>query len=184
MKLSQQERTILANQYTILETLARQAKNDRDVKFWQSKWEIVTSGYEALYGDLVPGVEETTTSAEECRFVTDVLQMYRGIQISYDALDEKDRAGIDPSDLAFGGFDGNNETSLYGYAQFFCEDYEPSPRFKELTEVEGFAFNSHMPRSAQYRAMLAKWQEASGRQSRFGPAKMTRDQLISVLAAE
>lgn len=59
----------------------------------------------------------------------------------------------DPRDVTFPGFDGNNESDLRSIAQALRKN----DRFRETLGAE--VKNSHMPTTAMYRRMIAKWRE-------------------------
>ena len=77
MNLSGTERWILSNQYHILEKLT---KNKSQAAEYAHYREILESGYEALYPNLVDRVLEKTLSPEACKEVQDVLVMYLHLQ--------------------------------------------------------------------------------------------------------
>ena len=59
-------------------------------------------------------------SVEECRYVYDVLDLYRVLIRSYGEL--KDKEGLTPDDVKFAGFDGNNETKRWAFARHLKEE--------------------------------------------------------------
>ena len=103
MELTKKERLTLYNQYEILKRL------DPDgVEYYNVKQEILINGFKANYDDLVNGfMEETPVEVSE--FVVDVLQMYRTLNNSYLELTEEEKNNINLYDIAFKGFDGNEE---------------------------------------------------------------------------
>jgi uncharacterized protein YfbU (UPF0304 family) len=52
---------------------------------------------------------------EECKYVYDVLDLHRILIQSYEAL--TDKKGLTPDDVRFRGFDGNNETKRWAFAE-------------------------------------------------------------------
>ncbi|MBN9654708.1 YfbU family protein [Halobacillus sp. GSS1] len=153
MSLSNSERLILLNQYSILEKL------DPDYEaYYGLKKEIVENGYVQDYGELyqtlAEEVEEITTKE-----VWDILQMYRSITFSYDKL--KDKEGLEKTDIKFRGFDGNNETTHMFYTKFVLHKLD---RYKELWDDEKYPdYNTHSPRLEKYRRMLKVWKLESDR---------------------
>jgi uncharacterized protein YfbU (UPF0304 family) len=143
MKLTDTERLILANQYEILALLDEQQSYSH-----KRSADALLSGYEYEYdqldqrlsrgGDVLPD--------EECKFVWRVLGMYDDLQRVAATAD----SGIDPKDVVFMGFDGNNETKYMGYAQYIRRD---KYRFQVLA-VMGEDLNSHMHSLMMYARML------------------------------
>ena len=87
---------------------------------------------------------------EECKYVYDVLDLYHTLIQSYDAL--TDKQGLTPEDVRFRGFDGNNESKRWAFA----EHLQKQGKWKE-TLTGGV--NSHsMTTMSLYPRMLAKFQ--------------------------
>lgn len=111
--------------------------------YWAPKWEM--SG---LFHD-----EEDDPS--DVHFVGEVLDMWSFIERSYERLDEKEKARIETEaqpfgrDVQFPGFDGNNESSLLGIANFFIK------KMDRFVEFKGRDLNSHFPTVDMYKRMLA-----------------------------
>jgi len=88
--------------------------------------------------------------AQECRYVFDVLNMYRMLRNGYDEL--KDKSGIAEADIRFRGFDGNNETKRYAFAEFL----QKTGKWQEVL-VGGL--NSHTETTIQrYPRMLERFE--------------------------
>ena len=133
MNLSKTERLILANQFQLLST------QDNDYFGKERCLQFVTilmDGYELLYDEIFSGMNEEV-SAETCRFVLDVLSMYRTISNCFYRLPEKT---LTEEDIAFAGFDGNEETKEYSFLNFFISDYY---RFRDLKGNKWMEVNSH-----------------------------------------
>ena len=163
MKLTKTERLILANQYRILEELeAKEAERYRNHRI------ALEEGYALHFSDAFQNISDEM-SEEECRFVLDVLDLYRALHFSYKKL--KDKAGIDATFVNFPGFDGNNEPHHLAYCEYFCERLG---RFAELGPVP----NSHMQMLDIYRRTLHAW-EAIGR-----PHELTKDQISDFQMAQ
>jgi uncharacterized protein YfbU (UPF0304 family) len=73
-KLTRVERTLLRNQYAILEKLDPE-NADRYARLRQ----VVERGYTIFYSEAL--VDEGELSAEDCRYVMDVLDMFRKDEI-------------------------------------------------------------------------------------------------------
>ena len=133
MTLSKVERLTLANQFQLL--------SEQDNEYYDKKRclqfvTILMDGYELLYDDIFSGMDEEVSS-EQCRFVLDVLSMYRIISNSFHRLS---KTTLTEEDIAFAGFDGNEETKEYSFLKFFINDYD---RFRELKKNKYMEENSH-----------------------------------------
>ena len=153
MKLEKIERLILGNQFRILEKLYPD-----EADYYSKHRKAIEEGYvlhyewafEQLFDEL---------SEEECKEVLDVLDMYRAITSSYEKI--KDKHTIDSPFLKFKGFDGNNESKLMGYTQYFINVLE---RYEELKYDQPYAdFNSHARMMDNYRRMLDEWKRCKDR---------------------
>lgn len=111
--------------------------------YWAPKWEM---------SELFHGEEDDPSNVH---FVGDVLDMWSFIERSYERLDEKEKARIEAEAKPFGtdvqlpGFDGNNESSLLGIANFLIK------KMGRFVEFEGRDLNSHFPTVEMYKRMLA-----------------------------
>ncbi|MFD2628718.1 YfbU family protein [Oceanobacillus kapialis] len=147
MEISKAERLILANQFRILAE-----SNPQDKHLIRA--EILERGYEALYNDEIFNLLSEEMDQEEGDFVIDVLSMYRGIDDSYENL--QDKQNLSEREITFPGFDGNYETRYYGFTKFFIQDYS---RFAEIDERCNGNFNSHRELIPKYRRMLETWNQ-------------------------
>lgn len=107
LKLTDTERLILANQYEILAALK---KDDS----YASIAEELRDGHEWLYQQhfdyFSPNLRE-----EDAVFVVTILGIYSDLRDSYEQL--ADKSGIEPHQVQFQGFDGNNEGELLAFAR-------------------------------------------------------------------
>ena len=113
---------------------------------------ILQHGYEQEYHKVFNPIWGEGIRKEDCRFVMDVLDMHKALQVSYAALGDKE--GIDPKDLRFSGFDGNHETELMSYTEYLRDEGE---RWKE--ELTNAPMNSHTRRREFYTRMMQPWEE-------------------------
>jgi uncharacterized protein len=150
MKLTEAQRWILINQYEILAHL-----DPKQSSRYEDAIEALQNGYELDYRRL-SGITKETLPAKAAREVRDVLNLYRAITNSYKDLEDK--TGIDPSDIEFPGFDGNDEEEgrLYLYTEWYL-NLDGGRYFPELNKANDC--NSHRPMLATYRRMLAAWRE-------------------------
>ena len=154
----------LINQLLILEKLYPE-----EADYYARNRKALENGYELHYSWLTENISDGL-SEEECKEVLDILDMYRSITFSWQRLHEGEEL---PEKLKFRGFDGNNETALMSYVQYFVIDLE---RFDELTYgKEHPYFNSHFPMLDKYRRMLSVWKKYD--------FDLTEEQIASVMEA-
>lgn len=168
MELSDKDRLILYNQYEILKIL-----NPQEKEYYEVDQEILINGFKANYDDLASGFMDET-SVEVSEFVIDVLQMYRTLNNSYRELNEEEQKEINPKDIMFKGFDGNEEIDYYVYCEFYMNKLN---RFEELKESKYFELNSHRNMVDYYRRKLSLWKEVkTGRYD-----KLTLDNILYIM---
>jgi len=138
ISLDFKERLALVNQYRILEKL-----DSLEAEAYRRAIEILEQGYEFDYHCLDGRIDPKVVPAALSKEVYEILEMYRKLSNGFQCL--PDKSGIDPEDIKFPGFDGNNEVSHLSYCKFLNSErkYEESP-----------AINSHMPTLDIYRRML------------------------------
>lgn len=144
MNLNEQERLILYNQYEILKQISTD-ENDKD--YYERNQEILSKGYEHDYDSLFHF--EDTPKEISCE-VIDILQMFRTLLSSYNNLSNEDKVEISIDDCIFDGFDGNEETVHYAYADWVIKKEN---LYQEFSHCE---MNSHSSRLERYRLMLDK----------------------------
>lgn len=148
MELDKKDRLILSNQLKILEKLYPEESD-----YYARHRKALEEGYALHYNWLFENIYDEM-SAEECKEVLDILDMYRAITFSYQKLEDKGELKSHYY-LKFSGFDGNNETKQMAYAQYFMIDLD---RYKELRyDQPSPDLNSHMQMMPKYRNMLSKW---------------------------
>lgn len=147
MELTLKERLNFSFQLRILESL-----NPEDESFKNMRTAI-EEGYTIHYQDLFEFISEEL-SLNDCRFVLDVLEMYRGLIFS--ALKFKDIDLI--KKVEFRGFDFNDnlESRMAGYARYFVFDLR---RYDEIKTNSNGDFSSHMIMRPKYQKMLSIWKE-------------------------
>jgi uncharacterized protein YfbU (UPF0304 family) len=165
MPLTKTERLILANQQKVLALL-----NPDEAPYHESVQEALLRGYVSAYEQMFDEVDDEFT-IEQCQFVGDALTVYEALQLSYDALEDK--SGIEPRQVLFIGFDGNNESAYLGYARYVRQK---EGRWDYL-RVASKDLNSHMPVVPIYERMIAKHKEFGER------LDLSRDQLMGILGS-
>jgi uncharacterized protein YfbU (UPF0304 family) len=148
MELDKKERLQFSYMLKILEKLYPEEQ-----EYYATNRKAIEEGYELHYSWLTEHLYDGLTK-EECREVLDILEMSRAIIFSFKAI--KEPKELKEEDVMFKGFDGNNETMLMAYAEYFIEDLG---RYQELKESNGGYYNSHFPTIDRYRAMLHSWNQ-------------------------
>jgi uncharacterized protein YfbU (UPF0304 family) len=162
MHLSMTERLILSNQFRILEKLF-----PNESESYSAFQKVLENGYEMHYSEMFQNIDEETMPREQSKEILDILSMYQDMQDCYDKL--SDKSGIDPNQLTFPGFDGNNEADLLGYARYYIEELG---RYNRLRIIY---LNSHHPTINMYRRMLDEWREVQ--------YTVKKEDVIRILAA-
>lgn len=148
MNLTKIERLTLINQFKILKKLENTDDYDENIQ-------ILEEGYSFFYRNIFEHLYEDLSEAD-CKFVRDVLSMYRTIERYKE--DSKD-VGIAKRPFShFAGFDGNEESHLLSFALFELSkdnSWDESKPYRDKPYTDGF--NSHMPARAIYEQMLAAW---------------------------
>jgi uncharacterized protein YfbU (UPF0304 family) len=163
------ERLSLMNQLAILKKLDPEGAED-----YENQIQILHSGYSVLYGEVFQYVYEEMP-LEECEYVFDVLDMHRNLINSFDALNDKQ--GLTPDDVRFRGFDGNNETKRWAFAEYL----QKTGRWKE-TLVGGL--NSHsMTTMYRYPEMLKRYEPIKQKilDSHSGNWQLTAEQIKVII---
>jgi uncharacterized protein YfbU (UPF0304 family) len=134
-----------------LKTLEKLATDEHDRADYARQIELLTSGYELHYRDLVEWFD-VGFSARWCREVIDILSMFADLNWAFDGMPAEQQATVDRHAITFLGFDGNNETRQMAYARFFMFDMN---RFQSLhKQGQETGLNSHCPMLLTYRRML------------------------------
>lgn len=168
--LSPVERLQLANQFQILEKLdpdnAEQYAEARD---------IIVHGYSILY-DKVFGAIYNEMPLDECTYVYDVLDLHRVLIRSFNAL--TDKQGLTEDDVRFRGFDGNNETKRWAFAEYL-------QKAGLWTETLVGGLNSHsMMTMSRYPRMLANFEPIKEQivASHSGNWQLTAEQIREIIS--
>lgn len=163
------ERLSLMNQFAILKQLVPENAED-----YENQIQILHNGYSVLYGEVFQYVYEEMP-LDECEYVFDVLDMHRDLINSFEAL--KDKQGITADDVRFRGFDANNETKRWAFAEYL----QKTGRWKE-TLVGGL--NSHsMTTMDRYPEMLKRYEPIKQTiiDSLSGNWQLTAEQIKNVI---
>ena len=151
IKLTKKER---AEFIYLLKILKNQGDEEYD---YDNMIKALQYGYEYHYSDIFDCLFDEELSADGCREVLDILEMYRGIIFSYINLKREGiQLSLTEDDIRFPGFDGNNECEQMSYTEYFIKDLG---RYDEIEQLSHGYYNSHWPKLGDYRTMLGKWQE-------------------------
>lgn len=168
IKLTRKDRAMFIYLFKILKN---QGDDDYD---YDNMIKALQNGFQNHYSDVFECLYDEELSAEECREVLEILEMYRGITYSYNALKEVGQQGkLTDKDIRFKGFDGNNETKQMSYACYFIIDLD---RYEEIENLANGYYNSHYPMLSKYRQMLSMWN--GYKDTRY---KMNEQQIIDLL---
>jgi uncharacterized protein len=150
--LTMTERLILARLHEVLVRL-----DDEDPEYHQQMVEVLTEGFAGEYDRVFGGIDPEL-SRSDCALVWDILDMFRILGASLNALDAGQRAnlGADMEDrLRFMGFDLSD--SLEGRLLYYVRHLVATDRWSEirprLKEI-GDDGNAHHPCLPSYRRML------------------------------
>jgi hypothetical protein len=168
MDFDKKDRIILINQFKILERLDPDGDTD-----YSEMIEILSNGYSIFYGDINRIVEEEEVSTNDCRFVLDVLDLYRVIERFKES--DEDTTDIEEHSLGtFRGFDGNNESEYLSFTRFLIQT---QGKFQEQLPYEEDNFNSHNLTIHNYRPMIEKWRSLEQ------PRELSKENIIEILEA-
>jgi uncharacterized protein len=161
-ELSMLQRIVLKNQYAILEKL--DPENADQHRF---KREVLEEGYSGLYESTLRLGDEVCSSV--CDQVGCTLEMFRFLRHSYGQL--KDKTGIREADIAFEGFDANDEAGHHAYAEFVIQKFD-WPEFRDGP------MNSHSRGTLpMYRRMLRRYRLAANQYA------LTKGEILNIIDA-
>ncbi|MCE3606847.1 YfbU family protein [Massilia sp. P8910] len=169
LRLSDNERLILSNQYEILAALNPSEKDDNLRLAKQLR-----DGHEWLYRQSFQNLSPLF-SDEETDFVHEILQLYSTLKHSYELLHDKE--GIEAGRMNFPGFDGNDsrEADMRRFAQALKED----GRYEFTLSASPTDLNSHSRAIPGYRRMIAAWRAVGAPSNR-----LTRQQMSAIIEAK
>lgn len=147
IQLTDAERVILANQYDILGHLDKSNQSD-----YALTAAALRDGHAYIYNQRFDWVSPVMDQEKE-EFVLAILGLYSDLNNSLRHFGAG--AGITAEDVAFPGFDGNNESDLYAFSCALAK----SRRYNDLLGEDGK--NSHSPTVDIYQRMLDRSIEVS-----------------------
>ena len=167
MNLTKLERLSLINQFEIRKRLEKTDAYDEWIK-------VLEEGYSLWYSEIFRNLSDDL-SEEDCRFVSNVLSMYRAIHYYRQSAKEPLK---DTTFAEFAGFSGNEEGHLRSFALFEIHK-DNSWDEQKSREQETDRFNSHMPVRDVYERMLRVYKGLT----LDAMSKLTKEQVEQVLAA-
>ncbi|MBD1577898.1 MULTISPECIES: YfbU family protein [Vibrio] len=162
MEMTNAQRLILSNQYSIMEQL--EPANAEKYKRLQT---IVERGYELQMRELIKHfgcIEES-----QCREIIDIMEMYHALQESNNMLADTDKAQVDQRRLQFLGFDIATEHQAVNYVRFLVDSEGLYPQFDKADHY----FNAQMPMTEKYRRMVITWRNCP-RQYHLSATELTQ----------
>ncbi|WP_424475375.1 YfbU family protein [Oceanobacillus kimchii] len=157
--LSFKERLLFANQYEILSRLA----NDKyEKEQYENLRDIFSSGYSRYYSFATEHFSDEV-SDEECKFVIDVLNLYRDLYYSREHSEEAQNL-IEEENVLFKGFDLNDslEVKYFSFYKFLVEQLGRYGEIKELMDsgkIEDYNSHGFGPSMDRLTKMISKRNE-------------------------
>jgi len=165
MDLSETERLILLNQYTIFKLLDPEEKQG----YWEDRIRILESQYTRLYDSYLMPPHQEPPSDDVYVLVHNVLDLYRAIQDSADTFDKGHEI-----DATFPGFYGNDEMQ---YLSIAAIELRMNPSYHGI-EPTNKSLDIHIgPMIEKYQKMISLWKTYGDK------AKLSREQVLALLNA-
>ena len=179
--LSMKERLILANQYEIL---SRLSQDEDEKQHFENIREAFSSGYTRYY-DLATEHFSEEVSNEECKFVVDVLDLYRDLYYSREHTQEIKDA-IEEREVLFKGFDLNDniESKYYSFYSFLVNNlgrYQEINELMEAGKIEDFNSHGFGPTMEQLKEMILKREEIRNRDEFHRHDYLTLEEVKEIL---
>lgn len=139
--------------------------------------EVLENGYTSEYERVFYGLDPEVP-LEQCRFVWDVLDLFRIIRASLKKYTAKQRTEFNDHETGFAGFDLNSteEAPLLGYARYLVANGRWS-ELKNLFDDKHEGGNSHHTTVPRYRAMTTRWHQIQ-RDKRRSHAYLSPDEYL------
>lgn len=179
--LSLKDRLIIANQFDIL---SRLAEDNYEKKQFENFREVFVSGYSRYYSLATEHFSEEVAD-EQCKFVIDVLNLYRDLYFSREYTPEAKEV-IPESKVLFKGFDLNDlvEVKYYSFYKFLVEDlgrFEEIKEFMEMGKIEDYNSHGFGPSMEKLAKMIAKREEIRSNHDHIGHKYLTVDEINEIL---
>ncbi|MCQ9334365.1 YfbU family protein [Corynebacterium phoceense] len=185
--LTPYERASLALQHqAVLAAQGHLPEESHGTKWHERAIEVLERGYEGEYPQLFPGDTETL-NAYDCELVWDILDMFRVIHFSVEALGENGWAaiGIENAEWLgkFKGFDyqRERESQMASYTEYLVR----SGRWTEQEQLVKKGMNSHMQMLPTYQSMLGVFKPLWRETARGGGrSRLNTQDLRKILLAD
>lgn len=180
--LSIKERLAFANQYEIL---SRLAEDEDEKKEFENLRDVFMSGYSRYYSLATEHFSDEITD-EECKFVIDVLDLYRVLYFSREHNNEA-KEDIKEDEVLFEGFDLNDsqEVKYLSFYKFLVKQLGRYSEIRELMEAGKIKdYNSHGfgPSMNKLASMISKKEEILNRRDMLSRADdLTVDEIQEIL---
>ncbi|MGE8037952.1 YfbU family protein [Lysinibacillus sp. JNUCC-51] len=157
--LSMKDRLMIANQYEIL---SRLTNDDYEKRQYENLRDIFVSGYSKYYSLATEWFSEEVNPVE-CKFVVEVLNLYRDLYFSW-SRNEEARKIIDEDEVLFKGFDLNDdvEVKYFSFYKFLVEQLDQYSEIKEFMQegkIEDFNSHGFGPSMNTLKTMIQKHNE-------------------------
>lgn len=149
--LSSANRMILLNQERVLARVEGIDDDERERHLRNA--EILSSGYTGLYREVFAELRPEVSN-RLCDEVYDILDMFRVLRFSYEALSSEEKSQINEHAISYQGFDfQQSEGRLAGLVNFIVDEETYSELLPEIEKYSDEG-NSHDPRQEMYERML------------------------------
>ena len=181
--LNLKDRLMIANQYEIL---SRLTKDDHEKKQYENLRDIFVSGYSRYYSLATEWFSEEVNQ-EECKFVVDVLDMFRELYFSW-VRNEEAQKEVEEECVLFKGFDLNDtvEAKYFSFYKFLVEDLGRYSEIKELMEqgkIEDFNSHGFGPGRHGLQRMVRKHNQIIASKGFRGSDHLTLEEINGILNA-
>lgn len=179
--LSMKERLIFANQYEIM---SRLTEDEYEKKQFENLRDIFVSGYSRYYSLATEHFSEEV-SDEECKFVIDVLSLYRDLYYTRKRNKEVQNS-IEEKEVLFKGFDLNDEIEVkyFSFYKFLVEQLGRFEEIKELMnsgEIEDYNSHGFGPSMQKLANMVSKRNEIRNEAGFFRHDELTVEEIKEIL---
>jgi uncharacterized protein YfbU (UPF0304 family) len=164
VNLTKVERTLLLNQYRILELICPE-NAERYIKCQT----ILEHGYKVFYDEVVDVWDEL-----DCQYVLDVAEVFRLMMLSYERL--TDKSEIEMEALKFKSFDRENEWQFGCFAAYL-------KKIGRWTDPPSDYLNARNPLSHRYRPMVEAFKAIKAKRGDGWNCKMTKEEIQFILTA-
>ncbi|MEH7236768.1 YfbU family protein [Bacillus sp. JJ1562] len=181
--LSLKDRLIIANQYEIL---SRLTEDEYEKEQFENFRDIFVSGYSRYYS-LATEYFSDEVSDEECKFVTDVLSLYRDLYFSW-VQSEEVQNSINEKDVLFKGFDLNDSTEVkyFSFYKFLVTRLDRFSEIKELIDsgkIEDYNSHGSGPSMQKLANMISKRETIRNRHGFVRYENLTAEEITEILNA-